>query len=129
MMKLLTHAWMAAELENKQIRDSLRPKFWAEIGIAPAKNSSDVDIPVSDRLALHRQLGELTLNGKERDADLQAITQAALAEVGSLALGSISYGGRSLAIDMNKMAPLALRSFFLKQETTAYEQAKFGADD
>lgn len=128
-MKLLTHEWMAAELENKKLRDGLRPKFWAEIGITPAKNSKDVDIPPSARSVMLAQLSETMLSGKEKDIDLHSITKHALAEAGNLGLGSFSHGGPSLAIDMNLIAPRALRSFFLEEETTAYEQSRFGVDD
>ncbi len=106
----------------------MRAQFWTELGIKPAKNSSDIDIAPAARLKLLSQLGGLTIGGKEQDGELRHITQQALAEIADIAIGSFSYSGPSMALDMNLMAPASLRSFFLTAEMTSYEEAKFGAD-
>jgi hypothetical protein len=121
MMKLLTGEWFAAEQENKALRDAKRKEFWSDVGITPAKNTSEIDIAPGARLGLLQSLVEKTLNGKEGDEDLKAVTKLAGAKAAQLAIGSFSHGGASMAPDMMKMAPRQLRKFLLTDEETAYE--------
>ena len=111
MMKLLTGEWMAAEQENKALRDKLRNEFWSDVGISPARNTSEIDIAPGGRLALMQSLVEKTLGGKEGDAALKAVTSLASGKVAALAIGSFGHGGVSFAPDMVKMAPKNLRQF------------------
>jgi hypothetical protein len=129
MMKLLTGEWLAAEQENKALRDRLRQQFWSDVGITPAKNTSQVDIAPETRLGLLQSLVDRTLNGKEDDENLKAISALAGAQVAGLAVGSFSHGGTSMAPDMVKMAPKNLREFLLTDEETAYEWANSEGDN
>ena len=128
MMKLLTGEWMAAEQENKALRDRLRKQFWSEVGIQPAKNSSEIDLAPGSRLGLLQALVDQTLNGKEGDGNLKAVTALAGAAAAGLAIGSFSHGGPSMAPDMMKMSPKQLRKFLLTDEETAYEWANSEGD-
>jgi hypothetical protein len=121
MIKLLTGEWFAAEQENKALRDAKRKEFWSEVGIKPAKNTSEIDIAPGARLGLLQSLVDKTLGGKEGDENLKAVTTLAGIKAAGLAIGSFSHGGASMAPDMNKMAPRHLRNFLLTDEETAYE--------
>ena len=121
MMKLLTGEWMAAEQENKALRDAKRKEFWSDVGIMPAKNTSEVDIAPGARLGLLQALVEMTLNGKEGDENLKAVTALAGVKAAGFAIGSFNHGGAGMAPDMVKMAPRQLRKFLLTDEETAYE--------
>jgi hypothetical protein len=123
-MKLLTGEWFAAEQENKALRDAKRKEFWSDVGITPAKNTSEIDIAPGARLGLLQSLVDKTLGGKEGDEDLKAVTALAGVKAAGLALGSFSHGGASMAPDMVKMAPKNLRAFFLFQEKTSYEWSR-----
>jgi hypothetical protein len=121
MMKLLTGEWFAAEQENKALRDAKRKEFWSEVGIKPAKNTSEIDIAPGARLGLLQSLVDKTLSGREGDENLKAVTKLAGVHAVQLAIGSFSHGGTSLAPDMMRMAPRQLRKFLLTDEETAYE--------
>jgi hypothetical protein len=123
MMKLLTGEWFAAEQENKALRDAKRKQFWSEVGIKPAKNTSEIDIAPGARLGLMQSLVDKTLGGKEGDENLKAVTKLAGVKAAGLAIGSFSHGGASMAPDMVQMAPKQLRKFLLTDEETAYEWA------
>jgi hypothetical protein len=127
-MKLLTGEWVAAEQENKALRDRLRKQFWSDVGIKPAKNTSEVDIAPAARLALLKSLVDITLGGKEGDKEMKAVTALAGAEAAKLAVGSFAHGGKSLAPDMNLMAPTKMRLFFLIPDVTSYERARNNSD-
>jgi hypothetical protein len=126
MIKLQTAEWLAAEQENKAIRDRLRKQFWSEIGVTPAKNTTDIDIPEASRLGFMQSLVEKTINGKESDREMKRITTLAVGEVASLAIGTFGHGGLRAAPDMARLAPKQLRNFFRTQEKTSYEWAEFG---
>ena len=128
MMKLLTGEWLAAEQENKALRDGLRKQFWSDVGVTPAKNTSEIDIAPGTRLGLLQSLVDQTLKGKEGDGNLKAITALAGAKAAGLAIGSFGHGGPSMAPDMVKMAPKQLRKFLLTDEETAYEWANSEGD-
>ena len=121
MMKLLTGEWLAAEQENKALRDAKRKEFWSDVGIKPAKNTSEIDLAPGARLGLLQSLVDKTLGGREGDKNLKTITTLAGVKAAGLAIGSFSHGGPSMAPDMVKMAPKAKRAFFLFQEKTSYE--------
>ena len=128
MMKLLTGEWFAAEQENKALRDAKRQEFWSDVGIRPAKNTSEIDIAPGERLGLLQSLVDRTLGGREGDENLKAVTKLAGAGGAQLAIGSFSHGGASFAPDMVKMAPKQLRKFLTTDEETAYEWANSEGD-
>lgn len=54
--KFLTGTWEGDETDNQQKRDDRRKAFWEELGITPAKDTSEIDIPVAQRMDLFQSL-------------------------------------------------------------------------
>jgi len=122
--KFLTGAWESQETENQEQRDARRAAFWAELGLTPAKDSSEIHLAPGTRLSTLETLVAKTIAGRESNAQLKA--SAAL--VGALAaehgLGSLSLDAPSLAFSWMTLHPIALKAFFLQWHVTAFEHSK-----
>ena len=119
-MKLLTGEWLAAERENKALRDAKRKEFWAAVGVKPAKATSEIDLPPEARLTTMRTLADLVSNGKENDAELRRITTVAVEAMSAMSLGAFAHHSVGRAPDMAAAMPLrwAQRHFLINLESS-----------
>lgn len=128
MMKLLSGEWIAAENENKTIRDAARAQFWADVGVTPAKEAAEVSLAPAQRLGTIAGLVQTAVSGPEGDAELRRITAIAGGAVAQLGLGGFAHAATNLSPSIANMAPRALRSFFTGDERTAFELSLTGGE-
>jgi hypothetical protein len=122
--KFLTGSWEGDETDNQQKRDGRRKAFWDELGVTPAKDTSEIDIPVAQRMALFESLVQQTIAGREGNAQMKAITLAAAQAIGSMTLGSLDVGVPSMAFSWNELLPIEMKKFFQQWHVTAFEASK-----
>lgn len=122
--KFLTGTWEGDETDNQQKRDDRRKAFWEELGITPAKDTSEIDIPVAQRMDLFQSLVQQTVSGPEANVQMKAIALAAAQAVGGMTLGSMDAGGPSLAFSWSELLPIEMKKFFQQWHVTAFEASK-----
>ncbi|MBO0664605.1 hypothetical protein LQ948_18815 [Jiella sp. MQZ9-1] len=111
MMKLMTDEWVAAEIENKTIRNAKREEFWDSLDVIRARDISEIDIPHSDRLDNIRSLLGKTgdkLNDKET---LNVIVEAS-ALLEQIAPGASEFCGTVIPLAMRDLTVFARNKFF-----------------
>src|ERR1700754_261211 len=116
--KFLTGTWEGDETDNQQKRDDRRKAFWEELGITPAKDTSEIDIPVAQRMDLFQSLVQQTVSGPEANVQMKAIALAAAQAVGGMTLGSMDAGGPSLAFSWSELLPIEMKKFFQQWHVT-----------
>lgn len=122
--KFLTGTWEGDETDNQQKRDARRKAFWEELGITPAKDTAEIDIPFAQRMGLFQSLVQQTVSGREANAQMKAITLTAAQVIGSMTLGSLDAGGPSLAFSWSELLPIEMKKFFQQWHVTAFEASK-----
>lgn len=122
--KFLTGTWEGDETDNQQKRDDRRKAFWEELGITPAKDTSEIDIPVAQRMDLFQSLVQQTVSGREANVQMKAIALAAAQAVGGMTLGSLDAGVPSLAFSWSELLPIEMKKFFQQWHVTAFEASK-----
>lgn len=122
--KFLTGTWEGDETDNQQRRDDRRKAFWEELGITPARDTAEIDIPAAERMAIFQSLVQQATSGREANPQMRAITLAAAQAVGNMTLGSLDAGVPSLAFSWNELLPIEMKKFFLQWHVTAFEASK-----
>lgn len=110
MIKLLSNAWLAAEHENKSIRDNKRAAFWSELAVRKAVSLEEMEIAPIDRLENVLGLLENTL-GKAEDAGVAGIINTMAAELTSIAPGSLQVA-MTLPLRMQDLTVFQRGQFF-----------------
>lgn len=114
-LKIISGAWLAANDENRQQRDSKRKEFFAQSGIVPAKRMRDVFVPGEVRLERTLGLFEAATAGRVGgDQQLAAIVDQMKNEIGliGLAASNIMPSVEQQAIGMLGYSPEAFKNFF-----------------
>ncbi|KAA1177378.1 hypothetical protein FP026_24675 [Rhizobium tropici] len=122
--KFLTGGWEGDETDNQQKRDDRRKAFWEELGITPARDTAEIDIPVSQRMDLFQSLVQKTISGPEANPQMKAITLAAAQAIGGMTLGSLETSVPSMAFSWNELLPIEMKKFFQQWHVTAFEASK-----
>ncbi|NLS00926.1 hypothetical protein HGP17_29200 [Rhizobium sp. P38BS-XIX] len=126
--KFLTGGWEGDETDNQQKRDDRRKTFWEELGVTPARDTAEIDIPVADRMALYQSLVQQTVSGPVDNAQMRAITLVAAQAIGGMTLGSLDPGVPSMAFSWNELLPIEMKKFFMQWHVTAFEASKMGGE-
>lgn len=124
-LKFDQDSWIAAENENRELRDTLRKQFWVDMGIRPATETAEIDIAPEKRLGLMQALLEKTMTGREQDENLKLAASLSQQNILTIELGVLPVIGSGLK--MPKWADLNLsnyQKFFLSWHVSTYERSR-----
>lgn len=119
MMKLMTDEWVAAEIENKTIRNVKREEFWDNLGVSRARNISAIDIPHSERLGNIQSLLAKTGDKLNDDETLKVIGKASLL-LEQIAPGASEFTGTVITLAMKDLTVFARSQFFQTNVIPSY---------
>lgn len=111
MLKLLSDEWIAAEQENKAIRDAAREAFWKAVAGKRARDLDEIDIAPAERLGTITKLLDLAGN-RLGDDDLLDIAKLAGSALSLIAPGTMPFSAQAQPLMISALTTEAHTSFF-----------------
>lgn len=124
-LKIISGAWISANDENREIRNSKRDQTFQEAGIKPASSMRDVHIPAQSRRSRTEALFSDAAGSRIKDDNLSKVVgqmQAALMGTG-LSAPQIMPMLEQKSLGIVAYSPELLRLFFETDVLTSLEES------
>ncbi|UGX85190.1 hypothetical protein [Phyllobacterium meliloti] len=124
-MKLLSEEWLAAEQENKALRNVKREEFWSGLAVTRSRDMADIDIAPQERLA---NIAMLLSKAGDRtdDAEILSIAATALVTLNAIGPGSMDFSSLINPIYITDLIASARKAFFVSDVVPTYDLTKIG---
>lgn len=123
MLKLLSSDWIAAEIENRGIRDQRRKQFWDELGLKRATDLNQMEIEPEQKLDNIFQLIAKT-DEHLLDEEFKQVQARALQLLHDLGPGSVPLAGQGRPLTIRDVGIETFRDFFSEQVLPFFTSAR-----
>jgi hypothetical protein len=124
-LKITSGAWIAANRENREQRNSKRQQTFDEAGVKPASSLREVHVPAKARLGRTVALFPDAAGSRIKDDNLAAITERMNAAISAIGLSAppVMRDVERQTLGILGYSPEVLKAFFDADHDTSLERS------